>query len=416
MISKVFQIARREFLETVKTKAFIIGISIVPVFVAGVMFFGGKLQQKAITGPREDIQVAVLNHEPAIEKSLAAAFDSYNADNPGRKYVPHFLQTGEEEAKQAVRDEEFGVLLVVDSATVSGEGHARLFSPPSTDLTQQSGLRRILNDAVTTVRYELNGFSPELVRELSRGVWLEDFQLSEKGEGQSNRMLSTMLPFFFMFIMFFGIVTSSQGLLNSVIEEKNNRVIEVLLSAISPMELMAGKILGQSGIGLTLVVIYVAGGVIALAASGLSDALSSVGGPEIAVFLAYFVLGFLLFNALFAAVGSAFNSLKEAQPVISPLMMVVALPMAFWFIIVQQPQGILAVSLSLIPPVSPLVMIMRVAALPAIPWLQVAASLLILAAAVMAITWAAARVFRVGILMYGKAPSIREMMRWVRES
>lgn len=416
MLNKTLQISRREYLETVKTKAFIIGVLALPVIMIILMVVGGKMQEKAFTGPREDRHLAVLNHEESIDQTLRQMFGEYNSDNPGRKLVPHYQEMSEKEGKQAVRSEEFDALLVVDENTISGDGHARMFSLPSSDVTLQPTVRRIINKAVSTVRYHQNGLSPELINELSRGVWLEDIQLSDEGEGKINRMAGMFLPFIFLMLIFFGIMTSSQGLLNSIIEEKNDRVIEVLLAAVSPLEMMAGKILGQSAIGLTLVALYAVGGAVAASFSGFGSVLSTIGPDKIAVLVLNMLLGFLLFNSMFAAVGSSVNSIKEAQNFITPLMLVIVVPMMFWTAIVQQPHGTLAVVTSLLPPISPLVMIMRVAALPAVPWLQVILSLLILTVAVAAVVWAAARIFRVGILMYGKAPSLAEIFRWVRES
>ncbi len=416
MIKKILQIARREYLETVKTKAFIIGVLALPVMMTVMIFVGGKAQRKAFTGPRDDRHVAVLIHDSSLDLSLRNSFEDYNSDNPGRKLVPHYVQMSEEEGKQAVRDEDFVALLVVDENTSGADGHAKIFSLPSSDVTLQPSVRRILNKSVTTVRYEQNGLSPELIRELSRGVWLEDLQLSDEGEGKVDRVAGMMLPFIFMMMIFFGIMTSSQGLLNSIIEEKNNRVIEVMLAAVSPLEMMAGKIIGQSAIGLTLVALYAAGATAAASFAGFGSVLSTIGPDKIVVLVANMLLGFLLFNSLFAAVGSSVNSIKEAQNFITPMMLFIVAPFFFWTTIVQQPQGTLAVVTSLLPPMSPLVMVMRVAALPAVPWLQVLLSLLLLAGAVAAVIWAASRVFRVGILMYGKAPSIRELIRWVRES
>lgn len=416
MLNKILQITRREYLETVKTKAFIIGVLALPVMMVVLMVIGGKMQRKAFTGPRDDRHVAVLNRDSSIDQTLRQIFEDYNKDNPGRKMVAHYVDMNEEEGKQAVRDDDYDALLVVGEKVVSGDGSASLFSMQSSDVTLQPTVRRILNRAVSTARYQENGLSPELIRKLSRGVRVEDVQLSDEGESKTNRMAGMMLPFVFLMLIFFGIMTSSQGLLNSIIEEKNNRVIEVLLAAVSPLEMMAGKILGQSAIGLTLVALYTLGGIVAVTVSGFGDILSTIGLDQIVVLILNMLLGFLLFNSMFAAVGSSVNSIKEAQNFITPLMLVIVVPMMFWTVIIQQPHGTLAVVTSLLPPVSPLVMIMRVAALPAVPWLQVILSLLILAGAVAVVVWAAARIFRVGILMYGKAPSVAEIFRWVRES
>jgi len=415
-MNKLMQIVRREYLETVKTKAFIIGVLIVPVMVTMAAVLSGKMQKEVFTGPREDRNVAVINQEQVVDSSLRDMFEQYNKDNQARRIVPHFIDMDEEQGKSAVLDGDFDALLLVQSEIVSGDGHAKLFTRPSSDISLQPLVRRIVSQSVTNVRYEQNGLSPELVRKLGRGVWVEDVQLSDQGESRSNRVANMLLPAVFLMLIFFGVITSSQGLLNSVIEEKSNRVIEVLLSAVSPLEMMAGKVLGQSAIGLTLVAIYVLGGIAALYITGYEHVLSRIGGAEIAVLVPYFLLAFVLFNSMFAAVGSAFNSLKEAQSMMTPLMLVIILPMMLQSVIIQQPQHPLVVAASLVPPFSPLVMVMRVTAMPQMPLLEVIASLILLAAAVLAVVWAAARIFRVGILMYGKPPSLREIVRWVRQA
>ena len=298
MLNKILQITRREYLETVKTKAFIIGVLALPVLMIVPIFFVGKMQEKVFSGPRDDIHLAVLNHDTAIDQSLREMFEDYNSDNPGRKLLAHYIEMTEEEGKDAVRDEDFDALVVVGKDVVSGEDNASLFSLPSSDVTLQPTVRRILNQSVTTVRYQENGLDPELIRKLGNWVSLENVQLSDKGEDKIDRMAGMFLPFIFMMLIFFGIMTSSQGLLNSIIEEKNNRVIEVLLAAVSPLEMMAGKILGQSAIGLTLVTMYAVGGATAASFSGFGSVLSTIGPDKVAVFVPYMLLGFLLFNSM----------------------------------------------------------------------------------------------------------------------
>ena len=416
MLNKIVGIARREYLETVKTKAFLIGILALPVFIGIVVVFGGKMQKKAFSGEVGDRHLAVINHEKSLDLELRKSFEEYNSNNPGRRVLPFFIEMSEEDAKQSVRKGEYAALMLIESGVVEGDAQAMIFSRPSSDVTLQPTVQRILNGAVSTLRYLNNGLDPALIRKLGSWVSLKDIYLSEEGESKGNRIASMMLPGFFMMLIFFGVITSSQGLLSSVIEEKGNRVIEVLLSAVSPLEMMMGKILGQSAIGFTLMALYVSGALVATIYGGYSEVLLQIGFAEIVIFLLYYVLAFLLFNSLFAAIGSAFNSIKETQSIMSPLMLLIVLPMMFWTYLAQQPESALAVAASLIPPVSPMVMVLRIASMQQIPWVQVIISLVLLIIAVFVVVWAAARIFRTGILMYGKAPSVAEILRWVRES
>ena len=228
---------------------------------------------------------------------------------------------------------------------------------------------------------------------------------------QNAQALRGLGAFMYFFVMFMSIIGTSQMLVTSVIEEKNSRVIEVLLSAVSPFELMAGKILGLVAAGLTSAVILVTAVGVAAGSVGVLKAPSAA---LLVLFLIYYLLGFALVSSLFAAVGAAFNTLKEAQAVLMPLQLFLILPFMFWMTIFQHPDGALAVTLSMFPPTAPTVMILRIAVLPKPPWTDIGASLLLLCASVPCAVWAAAKVFRTGILLYGKPPKLAEILRWIR--
>ncbi|MFH1068889.1 MAG: ABC transporter permease, partial [Candidatus Glassbacteria bacterium] len=198
-----------------------------------------------------------------------------------------------------------------------------------------------------------------------------------------------------------------------IIEEKTSRIIEVLLSAVSPFELMAGKIAGLSLAGLIVVAVYGSGGLVAANKFGVSGLIN---GEITALFIVYFIFGFVLLSAVFTAVGSMCNNIREAQNYNSPIMITMMIPIFSWTLISQDPNGTLAVALSFVPPITPFVMVLRIATLPQVPWLQVALTLVLLAVSVPAVVWVCARIFRTGILMYGKPPSPAEILRWVRQS
>jgi ABC-2 type transport system permease protein len=233
--------------------------------------------------------------------------------------------------------------------------------------------------------------------------------MDEKALGET-RILGA---FMYLFIMFMSMMSTSQMLLSSLIEEKSSRVVEVLLSAVSPFELMAGKILGLVAVGLTTAVVFVT---VLGAVAGSTGALKAPSAPLLALFLVYYLFGFVMYASLFASVGAACNTLKEAQTVMMPLTLVLVLPLMFWMPVAQHPDGALAVALSIFPPTAPTVMILRIAVLPSPPWLEIAGSLLLLAASVPCIVWTAAKIFRTGVLLYGKPPKLGEILRWVRNS
>ena len=202
-------------------------------------------------------------------------------------------------------------------------------------------------------------------------------------------------------------------MLSSIIEEKNSRVIEVLLSAVSPFQLMAGKILGLAGIGLTVMALW---SVAAFAAARWQGLNVDVGPEMMVYFVIYYILGYLLFSAILTGIGSVCNTIKETQSLMMPVMLIFIIPMIGWFKLVQSPDGTMARVLSFVPPVTPMVMVLRLAAGSNVLFVEIGASMLLLAVAVFVVIWAAAKIFRTGILMYGKRPGPIEILRWLRQS
>jgi ABC-2 type transport system permease protein len=204
---------------------------------------------------------------------------------------------------------------------------------------------------------------------------------------------------------------SGQYLLTTTVEEKSNRVVEVLLSAASPMELMVGKILGQLCVGLLVLVLYLGLGILALlsfASLGLLD-------PVLIVFLlVFYLLAYLSIGAFMAAVGSAVNEMREAQGLMTPAMLVIMIPWFLWMPISQDPNSTIATVLSFIPPLSNFVIMLRLASTTPPPLWQTLLSMVVGAAGGVASLWFAAKVFRIGLLMYGKPPTFGTLLRWVR--
>jgi len=225
--------------------------------------------------------------------------------------------------------------------------------------------------------------------------------------------MNMLMPMAFMMLLFMSVMTSGQYLLTSTVEEKSNRVVEVLLSAVSAMELMTGKILGQMAVGLLVLSLYAGLGLLALvsfATLGLID-------PVLIVFLLiFYVLAFFTFASLMAAVGSAVNEMREAQSLMMPIMMVLVVPMMLWLPLSRDPNSMLAVVLSFVPPLNSFVMLLRMASQSPPPMWQAWASIAVGVCGVYASVWFAAKVFRVGLLMYGKPPTFGTLVKWARMS
>jgi ABC-2 type transport system permease protein len=227
-----------------------------------------------------------------------------------------------------------------------------------------------------------------------------------------------VLPYIFSLAFVIIIFTTSGFLLQGVSEEKEGRVIEILLSSISPTELLAGKILGLGALGLIQVVVWLGAGAGLLAATATIFALTGISnlGPSTVVLgIVYFVLGYLLFATLMAVAGSMGTTQRESQQIASIFSVTAAVPMMAMSVIFTNPQSPLIIALSYIPLTSPVMMLLRLGLGP-VPSGQVAISLVLLAAGLVASLWAGAKVFRVGLLMYGKRPSVKELGRAFRQA
>ena len=200
-------------------------------------------------------------------------------------------------------------------------------------------------------------------------------------------------------------------MLTNTIEEKSTRVVEVLLSAVSPMELMTGKILGQMCVGFIVLAIYAAmgaGAMISFAAIGLLDV-------RLLFFLVlFYFLAYPCIAALMGAIGAAVNDIREAQSLMTPVMLVIMVPWLLWLPITRDPNSTLATVMSFIPPLNSFVMLLRMTSTEPPPGWQVWASVVVGAAAVYGALWLAAKVFRIGLLMHGKPPNFATLVRWVR--
>ena len=422
----ILEIARREYIEVVRTKTFILSILMTPAIIA-IIIFVNSLTQRSITGPRPPRQVVVADLSKDLTDEIKTSFDQYNVSNPQRQILLQELYTDEscdEPAKEKVRKGQLDAYIVLDEDTVEGTGKIHSFTRSTNiaELDLLSTVENLLNSAVVNRLCKLRDVSPELLAELRRRVPAERVDIGsasqQKRLREGEQIAKTMVSFFFMFLMFMGIFGMGQHMLTSVIEEKNSRVMEVLLSAVSPFELMAGKIMGLAGISLTVMTLWAAAacGTAYYGAARWWDVNIDLPAGILPYFVIYFVLGFLMFSSILAGIGSVCNTIKEAQSLMMPISLVFILPMVAWFNLAQRPDGLLARVLSFLPPLTPMVMTLRLASTPPPSFLEVFASIILLAAFVPAVMWVAAKVFRTGILMYGKRPGLWEVIHWLRQS
>ena len=418
---KIYKVAQREFMETVKTRTFLLGLLFIPLFIVGMIFLADKFAPRK-DAPRPPVRVRVASPSAELSAKIKTVFDDYNLSHPLGSITLGVVNAGdesaEEQGKEDLRKGRLDAYAVMEGDLEGEAGAVRLFTykPRPSQVDALGTVEHLLREAVISRRYETRGLDRKMLEGISKISiqWAElgEGQGQERAQGEGQRIARMMVPFAFMYLIFLGIVGMGQHMVSSIIEEKNSRIIEVLLSAVSPFELMAGKIAGLAAVGLAVMALW---GAAAYAAACWRGIQIDVGADLVAYGLIYYVLGFVLFTAILAGVGSVCNTIKETQSLMMPITLVFVIPMIAWMRLAQEPNGELARVLSYVPPVTPMVMIVRLSSGTEIWMGEVVLSILALIAGVLAALWAAAKVFRTGILLYGKRPGAREILRWLRE-
>ena len=393
----------------------------IPIIIGGLLVFGEKLAPRK-DAPRPPVRVRVASPSQELSNKIETVLREYNKSHPLGSIAFNVVNgTGESvegQGKNDLRSGQLDALVLMEGDLEGRDGTVRFFTykPKPSQVDALGTVERLLREAVIDRRYETRG----LDRKMLEGIWNVSIQWAELGgetgqertQGQGQRMARMMVPFAFMYLIFIGIVSMGQHMISSIIEEKNSRIIEVLLSAVSPFELMAGKIAGLAAVGLAVMALW---GVAAYGAARWRGMQIDIGTDLLVYGLIYYILGFVLFSAILAGVGSICNTIKETQSLMMPIMLVFIIPLIAWPRLAQEPNGELARVLSYVPPATPMVMVLRLSSGTEIWRGEVILSILALIAGVLAALWAAAKLFRTGILLYGKRPSAREILRWLRE-
>lgn len=327
------------------------------------------------------------------------------------------------ELNRRVESEDLFAYIVIGEDPVNEIQSARYVSANLTDDDLRRWFGNLASASVRERRLAEKEIDPEVAQWIQAPVEFEVQKPGAEGEAEEvaeQDVLRQWAPPVFVYLLWIAIFSVAQMLLTNTIEEKSNRIMEVLLSSVSPLQLMSGKILGIAMTGLTMVLSWV--GFFFLVVAFLPKLLDLDLQVDLAAiatdpfflvsFVVYFVLGYLFYAGLLVAIGSVCNSLKEAQNLQTPVVVLLMVPLFSMIPIAQDPNGMLAKVLSFVPPFTPFVMMNRAAGPPAL-W-EYAATTLLLALSLVAVLWSAAKVFRIGILMTGKPPKMTEILRWIK--
>ena len=421
---KILKIAQREYIETVKTKAFIFGIVMLPIMIGLIIFFVRRMSPDK-AGPQPPVKVAFNDLSGVLADEIEDSFDKYNQDNPKRQIQLQQLEIQqdsdavEDQGRNKLRQGEVDFYVVLDGDILEGSGkiHLYTYKQKASNIDILSTIEYRFRRTVVNQRYKMQNLSRELLDKL-RTVPIERMEIGsaeeqDRVQSDIDRVFTMIIPFFFMYLMFLGIFISGQQIISSVIEEKSSRVIEVLLSAVSPFELMAGKIIGLAGTGLTLVSLWAGAAFLTASSQGLNIEITA---QFVIYFAIYYIFGFLLVSSVMAGAGSVCNTIKETQSLMMPMTMIFIIPLLSWFKLVREPNGLMSRIFSFIPPLTPMVMVLRLSSGSEIWIVEIIATIILLVVTVFIAIWAAAKIFRTGILMYGKRLSVREVCRCLLQS
>jgi ABC-2 type transport system permease protein len=441
-MAKLWVVIKREYLERVRSKWFIFMTVFGPVFFLAITILPGYMTMRGmkdaqvsgihildVTGTRLGQRVADRLQNPLENNPVAKMLRDSTRPAPVpsvvENLVPGDLARAESLATKLVMQKETQGYLVLDSLTLTAQ-KARYAGRNASSLGQMELIQNAVRQSLMASRLQEAGVAPARIDALTRvHVDMATERIDERGRGGSG-LVSAIFGFVIAFLLYMMIMLYGQNVLRGVLEEKMTRVAEVVMASVKPDILLAGKILGVGAVGLTQQLIWFGSAAIFLTYGALMGkalgvpemqnvALPTVSVPLFLALVFFFLLGYVLYSSMFAAVGAMVGSQEEAQQAAQPVVMLLIASIIFVQPILLNPSGKLAVALSLVPFTAPVIMPLRMSAVQ-VPTLEIVGSLGGIAVACWLAIWAAARIYRVGLLMTGKRPNLKELARWIKHA
>jgi len=437
-MNKLKLIIKREFLAKVKNKSFIVMTILSPLLMVGFVMLMIFLNQKN----SEEIRTIAFVDESAI---LASVFE----DSESTKYVD-LTDLGLEEAKMKTEDYYYGLVYIPksDSLVNLSKGIA-FYSVDAPSINVINNIENKLERKIRDLKIEQLNINIAQIKATETNVTIASENFSGEKSSKIGSVLKMIAGGGFGYLIFMFIIIYGTSVMRSVIEEKNSRIIEVIISSVKPFQLMMGKILGNAFAGVLQFVIWaISAGFLMFIVSlifGVEAATSSTAmgqiDPEMVQqvqdsaassdlliafsemknlpiltiffsFIVYFLGGYLIYSSIYAAIGAAVDSETDTQQFMLPVMLPLIIAIYVGFSVIENPHGPIAVGFSIFPLTSPIVMLMRIPF--GVPWWQIAISMFLLIITFIGIVWFAAKIYRIGILMYGKKPSYKELYKWLK--
>ena len=427
-MAKLWVVIKREYLERVRTRWFLIATIFGPLFFGSLMivpsYLSARTMRDAKVGNLRILDATGAGLGARVAAKMAISQQAVGSTTQVIALSSPALADAESTATLAVMQKRDQGYLVLDTTTLT-RLTARYAGSNASALGETQVIENAVRQSLLQTRLEQAGIDPRRVDSLTKvKVNMSVEKIDEKGRGGSG-MASALFGFAIAFLLYFSIIFYGQNVMSGVLDEKVSRVSEVVLSSVGPDTLLAGKVIGVGAVGLTQQMAWI--GSTALVWKFRASVMAKLGVPMVAftlppisagmllLLVAYFVLGYLLYASLFAAVGAMSGDQQEARQAAAPVTMMLVAAMVFAQPVMFAPTSTMAKVVSLIPVTAPVIMPLRMSAT-AVPALEIALSLAGVAVACAAAIWASARIYRVGLLMTGKRPSLQELARWIRYS
>ncbi len=431
-MKKLFAVFKREYLSAVRKKMFIVMTFLLPALMGGFMYVIVTIAGRGL-GVKK---VAIVDGTGALHDTFSASTIAGPTAQVGRREIPTTLNLQYVDAKGQNVDEAAkpytsrlstddkttrldGVFVIPSDALASSDRSLKYYSRSATDFVSESQLASMTNSAVQRKRLEARGMSATELDRVMQRMQVDSVQISRTGEQKKGGAQNFVIGFVMTALLFIPSLIYGLEIMRGIIQEKTDRVVEVLVSSMSSTQLLTGKILGVAAVGLTQVGVWI---VLAAAAAGFGAGAMALAGenvlqilrPSTFVYYAiFFVLAYMSYVCIYAIGGAVCNTEKEAQQMIAPITMTMMLPWILLSIIITNPESTLAVSFSLAPLFGPLTMYVRTLVAEPPMW-HIVLSILISIATISLLFWLTAKIFRIGILSYGKRPTIPELWRWMK--
>lgn len=413
---RILQIARWEFTQKARAKSFIISLILTP---AMMLLFGLLPSMLADKGNSSTKVIGLIDSTGSVMMPLSQRLKLDTLPNGQPEFVLQSYPTTNTPIDSAIAATDRAILAeTMEGAVVIRDSAGRVVV--SYRSTNPSNIRLVnkfehrIEKILNTERMVAAGIDTAAWGRANQSLMMETVKVTEKGGEKSEGFLQTFFAAYIGIILFMILVmTTGQSLVRSLVEEKSNRIMELLVSSGTPQELMWGKLLGLSALGATQVAAWV---IVGMASVGYFAVVIS---PDILasfpLILLYLLLGYAFYASLFIGIGSLVTTEQESQVITSYLTMVLVAPMAFAFVVMQDPDSFSVAALSYVPFLTPTLMMIRLVTKMPSP-AELAGTIAVMVAAIGVVIWASGKIFRTAILMYGKRPTFRELLRWLRQA